>query len=334
MVVSTVREATGHLATTFRDNHKQSPLHIEGSSQLLPATRSLFKAFSNANPAPQRQRAIAPKLLRGMHALAGLDLPTTHDLPAAVAADLAIVGLFFAMRSCENTTTPQPGRTKTVDMAGVTFLDRDKRETPHEHPGLSLAVCVTFLFADQKNREKNDRRTQKRTDDPVLCPVRRAASLIERIRRLVPDFTGATTINTYAQHSRKGLVTLQLASGFLRTQLRHTCATLGGKRVFGFNRMDIGTKSVRSGAAMGLFLANHLTERIMLMGPWLSQAFLVCIRPQVIEWTNNTSSNMIRLDSFTDPSGFDMADPEIARVPARRFNGPDNSLIPALHLAH
>jgi hypothetical protein len=32
MVASTVHEATGHLATTFRDNHKQSPLHIEGSS--------------------------------------------------------------------------------------------------------------------------------------------------------------------------------------------------------------------------------------------------------------------------------------------------------------
>jgi hypothetical protein len=249
-------------------------------------------------------------------------------------ADLAIVELFFAMRSCENTATPQPGRTKTIDMAGVTFLDRDKREMPHEHPGLTLAVCVTFLFADQKNQEKNDRRAQKRTDDPVLCPMQRAASLIERIRRLVPGFTGTTTVNTCAQHFRKGLVTLQLVSGFLRTQLRHTCATLGGKRVFGFNRMDIGTKSVRSGAAMGLFLANHSTERIMLMGRWLSQAFLVCIRPQIIEWTNNMSSDMIRLDSFTDASGFDMADPKIARMPACRFNGPDNSLIPALHLAH
>jgi hypothetical protein len=244
-----------------------------------------------------------------MHALAGLDLPTTHDLlPAAIAADLAIVGLFFA--------TPQPGRTNTVDMAGVTILDRDKRETPHEHPCLSLAVYVTFLFADQKNREKNDRRTQKSTGDPVLCPVQRAASLIERIRRLVPGFTDTTTINTCAQHSRKGLLTLQLARGFLRTQLRHTCATLGGKRVFGFDRMDIGTKSIWSEAAMGLFLANHSTERIMLMGRWLSQALLVCIRPQVIEWTNNMSSDMIRLDSFTAASRFNMADAEIAPVPA------------------
>ena len=270
-----------------------------------------------------------------MYTLAGLEFEVTRDTPAAIATDLAILGLFFAMRSCENTTTPKPGRTKIVDMIGVIFLDSDKREIPQNHPGISLAAHVTLLFADQKNRDKNARRTQKRTDDPVLCPVRRAASLIERIRRLVPGFSGSTTINTYMHKAREGLVQLQLASGFLRSQLRNACSSLGGKRVFGFDKQDIGTKSIRSGAAMGLFLANHSTERIMLMGRWLSQAFLVYIRPQVIEWTNNMSCDMIRHDSFTDASGFDMADPDIARVPTRQFNGPDNSLvIPALHLDH
>jgi hypothetical protein len=332
MVSGTLRKATGHLATAFRNHLKPSPLHVEGSAQLLPATRSLFKAFTNADPAPKRQRAITPKLLRGMYTLAGSEFLETRDTPAAIAADLAILGLFFAMRSCENTTTPKPGRTKTVDMNGVTFLDSNKREIPHDHPGIALAAHVTLLFADQKNRDKNARRSQKRTDDPVLCPVRRAASLIQRIRRLVPEFSGSTTINTYVYN---GPTTLQLASGFLRSQLRHTCTALGGKAVFGYDGNDIGTKSIRSGAAMGLFLANHSTERIRLMGRWLSQAFLVYIRPQVIEWTNNMSSDMIRHDSFTDASGFDTADPEIARAPPRRINGPDNSLIiPSFHLDH
>jgi hypothetical protein len=274
-------------------------------------------------------------LLRGMYTLAGLDFRETRDTPAAIATDLAIFGLFFAMRSCENSTTPKPGRTKTVDMAGIIFLDNDEQEIPQSHPGIALAARVTTLFADQKNRHKNARRTQKRTDDPVLCPVRRAASLVDRIRRLVPGFSGSTTINTYMHQAREGPVKLQLASGFLRSQLRHACSTLGGKKVFGFDSNDIGTKSIRSGAAMGLFLANHSGERIMLMGRWESQAFLVYIRPQVIEWTNNMSGDMIRHDSFTDASGFDMADPDIARVPPRRFNGPDNSLIiPAFHLDH
>jgi hypothetical protein len=270
-----------------------------------------------------------------MFTLAGLEFQETRDTPAAIAADLATLGFFFAMRSCENAATPKPGRTKTVDVVGVVFLDRDHREIPQDHPGVALAVCVALLFADQKNRDKNARRTQKRTDDPVLCPVRRAASLIERVRRLVPGFSGSTAINTCAHQNSNGPVTLQLASGFLRAQLRCTCTALGGKTVFGFDSKDIGTKSIRSGAAMGLFLANHSTERIMLMGRWLSQAFLACTRPQVIEWTNNMSGDMIRHDSFTDASGFDVADPEIARVPPRRFNGPDNSLIiPSFHLDH
>ena len=49
------------------------------------------------------------------------------------------------------------------------------------------------------------------------------------------------------------------------------------------------------------------------MGHWLSQAFLAYIYPQVIEWSNNMSCDMIRRDSFTDASGgLDMAGPEIA----------------------
>ena len=331
VVASTVRQTASNLATAFRNNLQPSPLHIAGSAQLLPSARALLQAYANVDPAPKRQRAITPKLLRGMHTLAGLDFQVTRDLPAAIAADLAIAGLFFAMRSCESTTTPQPGRTKTVAMDGITFLDKEKQEIAHDHPGLAMAEHVTYLFVDQKNKDKNARRSQKRTADPVLCPVRRTASLIQRIRRLVPNFKGSTPMNTMCING----ATLQLASGFLRSQLRHACSVLGGKKEFGYDANDIGTKSIRSGAAMGLFLMNHSSERIMLMGRWLSQAFLVYIRPQVIEWTNNMSSDMIRHDSFTDASGFDMADPEIARVPPRRFNGPDNSLIiPAFHLDH
>jgi hypothetical protein len=59
-----------------------------------------------------------------------------------------------------------------VSMNGVTFLDSNTRETPHDHPGLALSAHVILTFEEQKNREKNDRRSQKRTDDPALCPVR------------------------------------------------------------------------------------------------------------------------------------------------------------------
>ena len=166
MVGSTVREVTGHLATASRDHLQQSPLHIEGSARLLPAACSLFCAFENADLAPQRQRTITPKLLQGMYTLAGLAFKVTHNTTPAIAADLAIVGSFYAMCSRENTTTPQPGRTKTVDMRGVTFLNVNKMQILQSHLGLAFAVYVTLLFVDQKNGDKNARRTHKRTDDP------------------------------------------------------------------------------------------------------------------------------------------------------------------------
>jgi hypothetical protein len=216
-------------------------------------------------------------------------------------------------------------------MDGITFLDPDKREIPQDHPGLEMAAHVTFLFVDQKNKDKNARCSQKRTNNPALCPVRRSASLIQRIRKSVPHFNGSTTMNTMFING----VVLQLLSRFLRAQLRTTYTVLGGKSAFGYSATETGTKSIRSGAAMGLFLMNHSSERIMLMGRWLSQAFLVYIRPQVVEWTNNMSGDMIHHDSFTNAGRFDLADPDIARVPPRRFNGPDNSLIiPTFHLDH
>jgi hypothetical protein len=208
MVAGTVREAAGHLAKAFRDNLSPSPVHLPGLAHLCPSTHSLFNAFANADPAPKRQQAITPKLLRTMHTLASLEFREAHDNPAAIAADLAILGFFFAMRSYENTAAPQPGLTKTVDMLDIVFLDKDHRETPQDHPGISLAIYVTLLLSHQKNRDKGARPTQRRTDDPVLCPVRRAASLIERIRRLVLGFLRSTTINAYLHQTSQGLVTL------------------------------------------------------------------------------------------------------------------------------
>ena len=72
-------------------------LHIESSAQLFPAACSLFKAFENADLAPKRQQAITPKLLRGIYTLACLVFEVTHNTPPAIAADLKILGLFFAI---------------------------------------------------------------------------------------------------------------------------------------------------------------------------------------------------------------------------------------------
>jgi hypothetical protein len=205
-----------------------------------------------------------------MFQLAGVGIPLLHDQPFSVITELAILGFFFAMRSCENTTPPKPGRTKLIRIGGLVFRDALKRVIPHSHPGLVTAEYVTPMFEDQKNGDKNDKRTQRRTLHVDLCPVKRSASLVGRIICLVPGYNDETTLNTVNIDG----VPVRLTQEFLRDQLRATCTAGGGKAVFGFDSTEIGTRSIRSGAAMSLFLMNHSSDKIMILGRWKSKAFM------------------------------------------------------------
>ena len=51
---------------------------------------------------------------------------------------------------------------------------------------------------------------------------------------------------------------------------------------------------------MALFLQHHSSTHIMILGRWKSDAFLAYIRPQVLEWTNNMSPDMISFNDFID----------------------------------
>jgi hypothetical protein len=52
---------------------------------------------------------------------------------------------------------------------------------------------------------------------------------------------------------------------------------------------------------MALFLKNHSTSsRIVILGHWLSKAFLNYRRPPVLEWTNDMSTNMTTKDTFAN----------------------------------
>jgi hypothetical protein len=67
----------------------------------------------------------------------------------------------------------------------------------------------------------------------------------------------------------------------------------------------------------------------MILGRWSSDAFLVYIRPQVLEWTNNMSCDMIHLDSFFDAPHRDLAqmipEPGDSKRPSMAEQHRDNS---------
>ncbi|KAI2498100.1 hypothetical protein MHU86_16410 [Fragilaria crotonensis] len=332
VVASTLRKTTSNLAAAFRRNIGQSPLHLPGSSNLRPFVRMWLKACDNGDPPKKQQRAVTPQLLRSMYDQSGCNSEAGHDSEAAIVAEIAIVAYFFAMRSCEITVTPAPGRTKITRLRGVTFRDHGNREMDQKTGDLAEARRVTVTFEDQKNGLKNDRRTHEKTGDPVMCPVLRLASLVNRVLRMVP----AAGPDTPLSATRLGRA---LESIVRDTQEKPTIRVHTGRRKgkFGYTAADIGTRSIRSGAAMGLFLMNHPVAKIMILGRWSSDAFLDYIRPQVLEWTNQMSSDMIRNNSFFDASDDRRAskdDPRTRRLKPVTIADGGKKMASKLHLHH
>jgi hypothetical protein len=153
---------------------------------------------------------------------------------------------------------------------------------------------------------------------------------MKRIHRTVPAYTATTTVNTLHINN----TTLHITNTYIKKLLRSTCALFGGKHAFGFDRSKIGNKSIRSGAAMALFLMDVSTAKIMILGRWSSDAFLVYIRPQVLEWTNNMSRDMVHLDSFFDASYSRDYTPDDPRLRRRLRPVHGSLLVPRLHLNH
>ncbi len=90
MVAGTVRDAASYLALGFVKHHRTSPLHITGSTNMLPNIHTLFKALDNVDPAPKQQKAIPPKLLEKLVDSSGARTAKLQDTAPAIAADLVI----------------------------------------------------------------------------------------------------------------------------------------------------------------------------------------------------------------------------------------------------
>jgi hypothetical protein len=158
-------------------------------------------------------------------------------------------------------------------------------------------------------------------------------AIIARLHRTLPDVSGDMPVCAMAG----GMKALLISSTFIRLLMRSVCSLNGGRDEFGFSLMDVRNKSLHSGAVMALFLANHSPAKIMILGRWVSDTFLVYIHPQVLEWTNTMSVDMIHLESFLDVA-FDMVsaeDPRTRTILRKSFNGRDSVItMPKFHLHH
>lgn len=70
---------------------------------------------------------------------------------------------------------------------------------------------------------------------------------------------------------------IEIDSQRIVRNLWRTCRILGTERGYGMEEKNLGTKSIRSRAAMSLFLMDHSVEKIMILGRWSANAFMVYI---------------------------------------------------------
>ena len=192
------------------------------------------------------------------------------------------------MRGCEFLATGRPGRTTPLELRDVTFRDTRKRVIDQTDPDLiRRAEFVTVRFRDQKNGKRMDLRTHSKSGDKRLCPVTIWGDICKRVRRF--GGTERSKVFTLTRDDR----TIDITLGRVVRLLKNVGKTISRNHPE-VNIGKIGSRSIRSGAAMALFKRDHHPERIKILGRWSSDAFLVYIRPQVLEWTNLMAKDMAR----------------------------------------
>jgi hypothetical protein len=95
-----------------------------------------------------------------------------------------------------------------------------------------------------------------------------------------------------------------------------------GETCLGIAKHEVGTHSLRSGAAMTMYLGECPVYTIMLIGRWSSDAFLWYIRKQVMESSHNVSKKMLRFRHYRHVPD---CDHRIAANNPRVRNDPNNA---------
>ena len=210
--------------------------------------------FKNTDPKEKAQRAVTPEVL------AYLFIRPKSDNFAQHIADLSNGAFFFACRSCEYAQTTGTRKTKIITPRNVVFRIRNKRIT---NPKLfNTATTVSITFVNQKNDNNFDTVTQHRNGHALQDPVALWARLVNRVLDL-PGATIDTTINAF-YNKITNRVELVKSEQILQS-LRWAVDELGVDHL-GFTSDEIGCHSIRSAAAMAMFLNNVKTYTIMLQG--------------------------------------------------------------------
>ena len=249
-----------------------------------------YCAYKNTDPKEKHEKATPACILSRI---------ATNDTTETKRAitELTIGAFFFACRSCEYLKVPRPHdkRTRILTLRNIAFYKDGKamlKPSPSAQNQLHTADSVSITFETQKNERKFDTITQWRTSDPTLCPVKQWAALTVRIYKY-PGATDSTPISAVWHHNCLDHIEATEVSNTLKDAVK-----AHGEDDLQIYQHKIGTHSIRSGAAMAMYLGGVPVFAIMMIGRWSSDSFMKYIRKQIEEFTFDVSSKMLTMQHF------------------------------------
>ncbi len=281
----TVGDTLNLVAATFRDNGRDDPKG-DAENNVARLLRHQLRSYPKDDPKELQQKALPVCVLRLILASKSTEMRT-------VMGHLAAAAHFWAMSSCEYLKVPksEQRQTKQLCLRNIAFI-KDGKILNNSSTNLNSADCIAITFEQQKNNRKADTVTQWKTNDVNLCPVKIWMSIVKRIR----SYKG-TNPNSSVSLAKHGNKIISITSEMIVNLIRDGIVAIGETK-HGINQSEIGSKSIRSGAAMAMYLAGTPVFSIMLVGRWPSTAFLKYIRKQVQEFSHGISSKMIEIQSF------------------------------------
>ena len=171
------------------------------------------------------------------------------------------LGMFFAFRSSEflKVLQAEQHEMEQLCMRNIRFF-KDGEIIPHTHPNLEFADCVSITFERQKQEDKHNRITHESSGYSVLYPVRFAAGLVWRIW----SYKGTDSNTRVSAYISNGVIKHMTSAQVINA----LCNVVGAIREtrLGIAKHKIGTHSIRSGAAMAMYLGECPMYTIMLIG--------------------------------------------------------------------
>ncbi len=297
---TTVRGAVDYVAQAIRDDHRRDP-RLDDDGKHSSILLQQYKGYKEHDKNVEQQKAIPPRVIIEMKARA----VTEKDRHIA---DLAEGAWFFACRSCEYSDVDgyenRTRKTKLLCKRNIVFRDGPTIVDHYDPRLLTTAKNVSITFERQKNDEQWEMVTIPGSNPRSPLSAVQAWGRIVQRRSSYPGTNGDTPVNTVRVPStRQSSSTMsRIKSTDVIQKLRDIVHRLGPD-VLGFGPKDVGTHSIRSGAAMALTLDGVSPLKIMLIGRWKSLAFERYIQCKVELFSHDIEESMTRhLDWYTVPS--------------------------------